>query len=83
MRHFNDEQIEIIRNNAEYKIDLKLEEIGLIKKVYDGWEYLDKNIFSELQDKVKKLEELTGYKADDYEWKTTTREKLVKKEISK
>ena len=35
--------------------------------------------FIKLQNKIRILEELTGFNTDDYEWKTTSKTKLVKK----
>lgn len=85
MNDKQDDHIASIGNREAMEV---LERFGIIELnsddddcQYGGEEY--KNLFemfrdgveesfTELQNKVKKLEELTGYKVDDYGWETTT-----------
>jgi len=92
-------KLEKLKEIIEQVIFKELKEYGLVVDLDETSYFYDwgsvhkkeEKKIAILEEKINKLEELTGHKADDYEWETTTvqlngdepevtKRKLVKKE---
>jgi hypothetical protein len=87
MRIKTELEIKDIAKSVAYEV---LEKKGIVYVKYESFflgfgKMIEVNMIKVLSDKIKKLEKLTGFNADDYDWQTenTSKTKLVKKEKEK